>query len=142
MKKSYSRQEVTQRMERKTILVIEDEIPLLDAIKKKLENNGIDVVTARSVEQALTYLNDIEKIDGIWLDHYLLGQSDGLALVSVLKQESSKWKHIPIFVVSNTASEDKVRTYMQLGVDKYFVKANFRLDQIIAALKESLNGTQ
>lgn len=125
-------------METKTILVIEDEIPLLDAVKKKLENNNMNVVTARSVEQALSYLNDLGKVDGIWLDHYLLGKEDGLDLVAKLKSEESKWKNVPIFVVSNTASEDKVKLYMQLGVDKYFVKSNFRLDQIVDALKECL----
>ncbi len=115
-------------MRAKTILVVEDEIPLLEAVKKKLENNDLNVVTARSVEQAISYLSDIDKIDGVWLDHYLLGNEDGIDLVSKLKGEDSKWQHIPIFVVSNTASEDKVKLYMQLGVDKYFVKSNYRLD--------------
>ncbi len=124
----------------KTILVVEDEIPLLDAVKKKLENNGLNVVTARSVPQALSYLTDLGQIDGIWLDHYLLGKEDGIDLVTQLKGEDSVWKQIPIFVVSNTASEDKVRMYMQLGVDKYFVKSDYRLDQIIEALKGSIYG--
>ena len=124
----------------KTILVVEDEIPLLDAVKKKLENNNMNVVTARSVVQALSYLNDLDHIDGIWLDHYLLGNEDGLDLVIHLKEDNSKWKGIPIFVISNTASEDKVKLYMQLGVDKYFVKSNYRLDQIIDALKICLYG--
>lgn len=127
-------------MKPKTILVIEDERPLLEAIKKKLENNDLEVVTARTVEQALSYLEDLSVVDGIWLDHYLLGKEDGLDLVAKLKNEDSVWKHIPIFVVSNTASEDKVKAYMQFGVDKYFVKSEFRLDQIIVALKESLYG--
>ena len=127
-------------MKAKTILVIEDERPLLEAIKKKLENNDLEVVTARTVEQALSYLQDLEAVDGIWLDHYLLGKEDGLDLVAKLKSGDSEWKHIPVFVVSNTASEDKVKAYMQFGVDKYFVKSEFRLDQIIVALKESLYG--
>lgn len=127
-------------METKTILVVEDEIPLLQAVKTKLENNNMNVVTARSVEQAMTYLEDLNSVDGIWLDHYLLGNENGLDLVTQLKGEDSKWNHIPIFVVSNTASEDKVKLYMQLGVDKYFVKSNFRLDQIIEALKGCLYG--
>ncbi len=127
-------------METKTILVIEDEIPLLEVIKIKLENNNINVATARSVQQAMSYLEELSQVDGIWLDHYLLGKDDGLDLVTKIKSSDSKWKHIPIFVVSNTASEEKVRMYMQLGVNKYFVKANFRLDQIVEALKECLYG--
>ncbi len=127
-------------MENKTILVVEDEIPLLEAVKTKLENNNMNVVTARSVDQAMAYLEDLDSVDGIWLDHYLLGKDSGLDLVSQLKRSDSKWNKIPIFVVSNTASEDKVKMYMKLGVDKYFVKSNFRLDQIIESLKECLYG--
>lgn len=124
----------------KTILVVEDELPLLDAIKKKLENNSINVLTARTVEQALSYLHDLEKVDGIWLDHYLLGKEDGLDLVATIKQADSAWKHIPIFVISNTASDDKVKAYLELGVNQYFIKANYRLDEIISIIKKSLYG--
>ena len=59
---------------KKTILVVEDEKPLLDAIKTKLEKNDFNVLTARSVEQAKNHLMDVEKVDVIWLDHYLLGK--------------------------------------------------------------------
>ncbi|MEI7424776.1 MAG: response regulator, partial [Candidatus Staskawiczbacteria bacterium] len=60
-------------LDKKTILVVEDEKPLMDAVKRKLEISGFYVVTARDVEQALGYLEDLEKVDLVWLDHYLLG---------------------------------------------------------------------
>lgn len=116
---------------KKTILVVEDEKPLMDAIKKKLEISGFYVVTARDVNQALSYLDDLEKVDLVWLDHYLLGKENGLDLVTKMKDEKSKWKDISIFVVSNTASPDKVDSYLHLGVDKYYTKSNYRLDDII-----------
>jgi DNA-binding response OmpR family regulator len=123
----------------KTILVVEDEIPLLDAVKRKLENNNMKVITARTVNQALSYLHDVIKVDAIWLDHYLLGKEDGLDLVMTIKKESSLWKHIPVFVVSNTASDQKVKAYLQLGVSKYFVKSNLRLDEIVEELKKAIS---
>lgn len=123
----------------KTILVIEDERPLLEAIKIKLEKSGIDVLTARTVEQAEQYAKEIEKIDAIWLDHYLLGKENGLDFVAWCKDDSNtKCNLIPIFVVSNTASADKVSTYMALGAKKYFVKSNHRLDEIIAEISKEL----
>jgi DNA-binding response OmpR family regulator len=119
------------------ILVVEDEKPLADAIRSKLELNGFSVVQARSAEQALGYLGDL-KIGVIWLDHYLFGQEDGLDLVVKIKQDDN-WKDIPIFVVSNTASADKVKSYLALGVSKYFTKSDFRLDQIILDIKNYLS---
>lgn len=122
--------------DKKTILVVEDEKPLMDAVKKKLELCGFYVVTARDVKQALSYLEDLERVDLVWLDHYLLGKENGLDLVTKMKNEGSKWKNIHIFVVSNTASPDKVDSYLHLGVDKYFTKADYRLDDIIKDINE------
>lgn len=119
------------------ILVIEDEKPLQEAIKIKLELSNFDVVTARSVEQAINFLKDIKNIDVIWLDHYLLGKENGLDFVIKIKN-NNKWKKIPVFIISNTASQEKLKSYMNLGVEKYYVKANYRLDDIIKDIKRTL----
>lgn len=122
---------VKKSTKNKTVLVVEDERPLLEAIKSKLELNKFDVVCARTVDQALSYLEDIDKINIIWLDHYLFGQKDGLDFVAKLKDSNSKWKDIPIVVVSNSASLDKEQIYLNLGVNNYYTKANYSLSQII-----------
>jgi DNA-binding response OmpR family regulator len=122
-------------MSKKVILVCEDERPLAEAITKKLEKNGFEVVTSRTVTQALRYLEEGVRIDGIWLDHYLLGKEDGLDLVAKIKEDTSAWKNVPIFVVSNTATAEKVHSYMKLGVKNYYTKADFKLEQIIADIK-------
>ena len=119
----------------KTILVVEDERPLADAIKAKLERSGFAVVTSRTVEQTLSYLEDIGVVDAVWLDHYLLGKEDGLDFVTKLKAHDGRWKDIPIFVVSNTASPDKVQSYIRLGINKYYTKSDHRLDEIISEIK-------
>lgn len=126
---------------RKTILVIEDERPLAQAIEAKLIKAGFDVLTARTVDQGLNYIEDIESIDAIWLDHYLSGEKTGLDFVVKLKSPGSPWGHIPIFVVSNTASRDNLRTYTKLWVDKYSVKSDHRLDEITNDIKNFLTPT-
>lgn len=138
----------------KTILVIEDERSLLKAISMKLEKSNFNVITSRSVERAfstpiknitlssvemaLKHLEELEQVDAIWLDHDLLGEDDGLDFVTKFKANGGKWSKIPIFVVSNTASSDLVKTYAKLGVNKYYVKAEHRLDSIIKEIKLSL----
>jgi len=125
-------------MQDKNILVVEDERPLSDAIKLKLEKIGFGVVTARSVEQAMAYFGEGVKIDAIWLDHYLLGSESGLDFVAKIKQDDSAWKKIPVFVVSNTASADKVQSYLRLGVNKYYTKSDHKLEDIISDIKDYL----
>lgn len=129
--------EIIETSAGKTILVIEDEIPLLKAIRDKLEISGFQIVSARTVKQAIGILEDVGNIDIIWLDHYLLGKEDGLDFVTEIKGRD-QWKHIPIFVISNTASLDKVQSYIRLGADKFYTKANYRLDKIIEDIKECL----
>jgi CheY-like chemotaxis protein len=125
-------------VEEKIILVVEDERPLLEVISSKLEKSGYAVVTAQTVQAALNLIKDIPKIDAIWLDHYLLGKEDGLDFVAKLKQDGSAWKKVPIFVVSNTATPDKQQAYVRLGVNKYYTKINYRLDDIVENIGQEL----
>jgi DNA-binding response OmpR family regulator len=138
----------------KTILVIEDERSLLKAIKIKLEKNNFKVITSRSVdnafstpiknitisnvEVALKHLEELEQVDAIWLDHDLLGEEDGLDFVTKFKANGGKWSKVPIFVVSNTASSELVKAYAKLGVKKYYMKAEHRLENIIKEINLSL----
>ncbi|MDO8231854.1 MAG: response regulator [bacterium] len=145
--------------EKKAILVIEDERPLLEAINAKLEKNGFNVIAARSVEQAfnakirkndlgvitvrtieqaLEYLERLERIDAIWLDHHLLGKEDGLDFVKKFKANGGRWNKIPVFVVSNAANPATVKSYIHSGVSKYYVKSDHRLDEIIADIESFL----
>jgi DNA-binding response OmpR family regulator len=123
----------------RTILVIEDERPLTKVIVDKLEHAGFDVLTARTVDQGLEYMEEVVTIDAVWLDHYLFGDKTGLDFVARLKSVDSKWREVPIFVVSNTASKDNLRSYIRLGVNKYSVKADHRLDDMTKDIKDFLN---
>lgn len=127
--------------EEKTILVLEDEKPLIKVIKDKLETEGFSVVTARAADQALDYLKEGVKIDAVWLDHYLFGKGDGLDFVKALNKNNS-WKKVPVFVVSNTVSPDKVSEYLKLGVKRCYTKVDYRLDKIIADIKKFIGATQ
>lgn len=145
---------------KRTILVIEDDRPLLEVINAKLEKcgfgvisarsveeafnaklekNGLGVITARSIEQALNYLENLEKIDAIWLDHHLLGEEDGLDFVKKFKANGGRWSKIPVFVVSNAASPKTVRSYITSGVSKYYVKSDHRLDEIVEDITSLLD---
>lgn len=144
---------------KKIVLVIEDEQPLLEAVKIKLEKSGYEVIAARSVERAfstefpvsetgelslasietaLGYLKILESVDAIWLDHNLLGDENGLDFVNKFKRNGGRLSTVPIFVVSNTANPELVKSYEKLGVNKYFVKAEHRLENIINEIKTFL----
>src|SRR3989344_4881199 len=118
-----------------TILVIEDEVLLLEAISKKLKISDCDVVGASSGKQALDYLKNLsKKPDAIWLDYYL-GDSNGIELMEKI-HDNKTWSSIPVLVVSNSASPDKVHKMLELGVKKYLIKAEHRLDDLVNEIKD------
>ena len=122
---------------KKTILVIEDELPLLEAIQRKLESAGFAVLTAQNTEAAMAKLQRGPKADLIWLDHYIFGKEPGLLFVAELKNDP-RWSRIPIFVVSNASGPEKRQAYMSLGADKYYTKVDSKLEDICQDIEEFL----
>jgi CheY-like chemotaxis protein len=122
-----------------TIMVVEDETLLLQAITKKLKLSGMDVLSCASGQQAIDYLNSLDELpDAVWLDYYLKDMN-GLAFMQELKL-NPRWTDIPVIVVSNSASPDKVHNMLALGARKYILKAEYRLDEIIAMIRDFLDG--
>ena len=124
-----------------TILVIEDELSLLNAISAKLEKEGFKVSQARTVEEATSELKKCGMVDAIWLDHYLLGKEDGIDFMTEIRKDRD-YDDVPVFMVSNTASANKMRTYFMMGVSKYYTKAEHKLEEIISDLKEILKNKE
>jgi two-component system chemotaxis response regulator CheY len=122
-----------------TIMVVEDETLLLQAITKKLKLSGMDVLSCSSGQQALDYLGSIEEIpDAIWLDYYLKDMN-GLAFMQEVRKNPT-WAEIPVLVVSNSASPEKVHNMLGLGAKKYILKAEYRLDEIIGMIRDFIAG--
>jgi DNA-binding response OmpR family regulator len=119
---------------KQTIMVIEDEELLLRAITKALDAQQVEVLSCRGAQQALDYLSKIDRLpDAIWLDYYLKDMN-GLAFIQTVNN-NPQWAAVPIVVVSNSASNEKVRQMMDLGAKKYILKAAYQLDEIVDMIR-------
>jgi DNA-binding response OmpR family regulator len=115
-------------------MVIEDEELLLQAIIKKLQSSGYNPISCTTAKQAIDYLKNINvNPDVIWLDYYL-PDMNGEEFVKELKINEN-WKNIPIVVVSNSASDEKKNAMTLLGVDKYLLKSDYKLEEIIKEIR-------
>ena len=118
-----------------SVMVVEDEALLLQAITKKLKASGFEVVSCYTGDQAFDYLQEMDNLpDAIWLDYYL-GNMDGLEFMDKIKTEE-KWMKIPVIVVSNSTNQKNVHNMLNLGAKKYLLKANYRLEQIVEEIKK------
>ena len=104
-----------------------------------LDKKGLGVIAADSIQQALDYLEDLEKIDAIWLDHNLVGKENGLDFLKKIRNNGGRWKKIPIFVVSNSEGVETIKSYTKMGVSKYYIKSNHKIDEIIKDINNYLN---
>ncbi len=118
----------------KKILVVEDDPAIQNAIVMKLKKEGMETYAATSVSEAKKVLEEQQSVDAIWLDHYLYGEGDGLDFLRQIKQ-NDKFKDIPVFVISNTINPEKVKPYFELGAVKFYVKSDFRLEEIVDDIK-------
>lgn len=116
----------------KTILAVEDEKALQDAIKIKLEKEGFRCLSALNGEEGLSILKK-EKPDMIWLDLLLPGMG-GFAFLEQVRSDPSL-RDIPVLVVSVSASPEKIRKSFELNVLDYLVKSQYQLGDIVNRIK-------
>ena|SRR6185436_16093086 len=119
--------------EKKTkILIVEDEEILLTALSEELKQEGFDAVGAKDgmegVEKAAA-----EKPDLILLD-LVMPRLDGIGALKQLK-ENDETKNIPVVILTNLSDYDKVSDALSMGAMDYLVKANYRLEELVAKIK-------
>lgn len=118
------------------ILVVDDEEDLCEILKFNLENEGYEVDTANSAEEALKM--DISAYDLLLLD-VMMGEISGFKMANILKKDK-KTAHVPIIFITAKDTENDTVTGFNLGADDYISKP-FSLREVIARVKAVLRRT-
>ena len=118
--------ELTKKEDKHTILVIEDDETMRNALRRIFEDEGFNVLPAADGTQLSSVLND-GPIDLIILD-IGLPWINGFELAKLLK-EHKDLKSIPLIFVSGKTSEIDVKRGFQVGADDY-IKKPFDIDKI------------
>lgn len=121
--------------EEKTVLVIEDEDALQDAIRLKLLAAGYKIFIVTTAEEGLELLKTIRP-DLIWLDLLLPGMG-GVQFLEQIRSDE-KLKDLPVMIVSVSGSPEKVKRAFQLNIVDYIVKSQYRLEDIIKKIDNFL----
>lgn len=121
-------------MSKKKILIVEDEKPLANAMRIKLESVGFEVTVAHGGEKGLAELAQAH-FDLILLD-IIMPEPNGFEFIKKAKQAG---EIPPVFIVSNLSQdEDKARA-QGLGVVEYIVKSDTPLNDIVEKVETFLN---
>lgn len=122
---------------KKKILVIEDEPEVSDIYTEILKDNGYDVSSAANGEEGLRKIVELSP-SLIFLD-LRMPVMDGKNMLSRLKndEEYSKFKNIPVVILTNSGRTDNIRDTVRLGeASEFIIKANITPDQIIDIAKK------
>ena len=113
------------------VLVVEDEKKLLASLKKGLEQDGYEVITAATGEEGY-YSATTEKMDGLILDLMLPGR-DGMQVLNDLR--SVGFSQPVLILTAKDSVEDRV-SGLDGGADDYLVKP-FAFDELYATARRS-----
>lgn len=123
----------------KSLLILEDELLYLELVVMQCEKIGFDVISARTVDEALALMDDLKKVDltaktvdALWVDHFLPEKNGNVFVEAVLKDPI--WKSIPMFLVSNAVESEIINWYMRAGIRQFFPKLTTKPDQIISQI--------
>ena len=121
----------------KRILVVEDESFLSKVLSERLEDEGFGQVdVAGNGEEALQKVQD-HNPDIILLD-MILPKMNGFEVLEHLKKDT-KYKKIPVMVLSNLGQDQDVEQAKALGAVDYLVKSNFSLQKVVQKITDILS---
>lgn len=123
-------------MDNYRILVVDDEEDLCEILKFNLENEGYEVDTANSAEEALKM--DLPQYHLLLLD-VMMGEISGFRMANMLKKDK-KTAQIPIIFITAKDTENDTITGFNLGADDYISKP-FSLREVMVRVKAVLRRT-
>ena len=100
------------------ILVVDDEQDICEILQYNLENEGFEVVTAYSAEEALEL--PLQDYSLILLD-VMMGEMSGFQMTRILKNNPAT-AQIPIIFITALDSEDNLVKGLNIGADDYIAK--------------------
>lgn len=121
-------------MDKKRILMAEDEPHIARLIQFKLEREGFDVTWAKDGGEALSAV--MEVIPDLVLLDVMMPVMDGFDVLKKIRENSST-AGIPVIMLTAKGQTEDVEKGFDLGTDDYIIKP-FRPAELVARVKSKL----
>jgi CheY-like chemotaxis protein len=106
-------------MEKKKILLVDDEIDFLNLLKARLEANNYQVVTAMNGKEALEKVKR-EKPDALMLD-IMMPEVNGLEVLKTIRKEDQE---LPVFIITAFTNEERFKLANQFNASGFIMKTS------------------
>lgn len=125
------REKIIKEKSKKTVLVVDDEKPIVDILVYNLRKEGYNTLEANDGEEAIKIVTE-KKPDLVLLD-IMLPKTDGLTVCKRIRHNYN----IPIIMLSAKDEEIDKILGLELGADDYITKP-FSVRELIARVKANL----
>ena len=121
-------------MDKKKVLIVEDDMLQRTALKIALTENGFEVFRAKNGEEGLNMA--FKHKPDVILSDIMMPKMDGIQMIEELRKDS--WgEQVPIIVSSNVSDMEKIQEAIEHEVFIYFVKSNVPLEEVVERVKGS-----
>lgn len=122
-------------MDKKRILIVEDDLSLNKALVEKFSKEEYEVLSAKDgaigLQMALTDHPDIILLD------IIMPVMDGMSMLRKVRRDA--WgKSVPIIILTNLSSSEKVEEAIEKGVFDFLVKTDWSLSEVVKKVQERL----
>lgn len=122
----------TEKLKDKSILLVDDDMRNIFALSAVLDGYGFKVEIANDGEEALTKIEEMEKVDLVLMD-IMMPKMNGFEAISAIRN-IPKWRKLPIIALTAKAMKEDRDNCINAGANDYITKP-IDVDKLISLIK-------
>lgn len=127
--------EINSMENKKTILIVEDERPMLKALSDKFAYEGFRVLEARDGVMGLNIA--LENRPNIILLDIVMPIMNGMEMLKKIREVDDWGKKVPVIVLTNLTPNDKLMSEVTENEPSYYlIKSEWKLNDIVQKVKD------
>ena len=120
------------------ILLVEDDKSLREIYNVRLRAEGYDIVAAGDGEEALALA--IKERPDLIVSDVMMPKISGFDMLDILRS-TTETKNVKVIMMTALSSEEQRQRGLSLGADRYLVKSQVGIEDVVRTVQEVLNGT-
>lgn len=124
-------------VEKKKILVVEDDSALRRVLMEKLEDELFEVLEATDGISGIDVATR-EHPHLILLDIFMPNM-DGISMLSKLREVDAWGKHVIVLVLTNSTDAETIARATGLGATEFLIKSEWSLEALVGKIREHLS---
>jgi len=128
-------QSTPANLQKKLILVAEDDLFYANIYNAKLTAEGFEVVIAHNGDETIKFIQG-RKPDILLLD-LIMPEKDGFQTLEELRFNETT-KDLKVIVLSNLGQEEDIKRAKAYGVLDYIVKSDISIQNLVKVIKDAL----